>query len=120
MHGNSLNSTKPQHIYQINENTPTGPQQYKTGLSGQKLNQNGDSPRLNKQLNELNKANPVPSGQPPKYTGQVVAKDIPGRRAGLSLEQHGVNAHTNTTGAPPPGNVSPKPNQMYGPGARGD
>jgi len=52
VHGNSKLSTKPQHGYEI-YNTETG-DVVKTGISGQKLNLNGTSPRANSQVNKLN------------------------------------------------------------------
>lgn len=114
-HGNSDRSTKPQHVYQIKDrNNPD----HKTGISGGVLNKDGSSRRANTQVNQLNKANPVPPGQPPRYRAQVVAKDLPGRRAAKAMEQHGVNVQTNSTGKPPPGNTLPKPNGMYGPLAK--
>ena len=54
VHGNSKLSAKPQHGYEI-YNTETG-DVVKTGISGQKLNLNGTSPRANSQVNKLNKS----------------------------------------------------------------
>ena len=53
VHGNSAKSTKPQHGYEIYEGD-TG-NVVKTGISGQKLNADGSSPRANVQVNALNR-----------------------------------------------------------------
>jgi len=50
--GNSKQSTKEQHGYGIRRNG----EMVKAGISGQGLNQNGTSPRANRQVNALNKA----------------------------------------------------------------
>ncbi len=52
VHGNSASSTKPQHGYEIVDQTGDVK---KVGVSGQKLNQNGTSPRANPQVNQANK-----------------------------------------------------------------
>ena len=119
MHGNSLDSTKPHLVYEIYDSQATTPGKvHKSGVSGQPSNSNG-SPRLNRQLNKLNAANPVPPGQAPRYTGAVVGENLPNLRTALALEQYLVNVHANTVGQPGKGNLKPVPNQMLGPGARG-
>jgi hypothetical protein len=65
----------------------------------------------------LNKANPVPPGQPPRFSAKVVGKDLPNRTTALSFEQYLVNVQKNTLGAPGLGNIKPAPNPMLGPGA---
>lgn len=115
-HGNSLNGTKPQHVYQIDDaSTPGVP--YKFGVSGQKLNANG-SPRANSQVNKSNTKNPAGPGEPPRFTAKLVGQDLPNRRAALAFEQHLVNVQKNTLGQAGPGNAKPLPNDMLGPGAR--
>ncbi|UEM17459.1 hypothetical protein J4G43_015395 [Bradyrhizobium barranii subsp. barranii] len=117
VHGNSLDSTRLHHVYEIHDTaTPGIP--HKTGVSGQPLQKSGLSPRAAKQVNALNKANPVPSGQPPRFSQRVIGQGLPNRRAAFAFEQYGVNVQTNTLGKPGVGNSLPKPNQMYGPGAR--
>jgi RHS repeat-associated protein len=115
-HGNSLDSSKLHQVYQINDTQNPGvPNKY--GISGQKGNVNGSSPRANRQVNELNRANPVPQGQPARYSAEIVA-EVPNRRAAVATEQHLVNIQNNTLGNPGTGNQLPTPNQMYGPLAR--
>jgi len=111
-HGNSLNNTKPHHVYEIIDNV-TG-RRVKTGVSGQPLNQDGSSPRANRQVNALNKKYSAPK----RFSATVIAKELPNRRAALATEQHEVNTHTNEVGKAPPGNILPKPNKRLGPLAR--
>lgn len=118
VHGNNLDSTKIHHVYEIYDAKNPGKPYYKVGISGQELNKSGSSPRANIQVSELNKANPVQPGQSPRFSAEVVAKDLPNRRAALAFEQHTVNTQNNTLGSPPSGNQKPLPNNNYGPGAR--
>ena len=80
VHGNSKASTKTQHGYEI-YNTETN-DVIKTGISGQKLNRNGTSPRANSQVNKLNKSNGSNI-----YAARVVKTDIPNRAAALEWEK---------------------------------
>jgi hypothetical protein len=80
-HGNSLKSTKTQHGYEIYDNSKNG-DVVKTGISGQKLNLNGTSPRANSQVNAWNRA----AGYN-QYGARVVATNIPGREAAISWER---------------------------------
>ena len=80
VHGNSKLSTKPQHGYEI-YNTETG-DVVKTGISGQKLNLNGTSPRANSQVNKLNK-----SAGKNLYDSRIVATDMPNRLSALEWER---------------------------------
>ena len=79
VHGNSKQSTKLQHGYEIYE-IKTG-DVVKTGISGQKLNQNGSSPRANTQVNSLNKV-----ARYKKYDARIVKINIEGRAAALEWE----------------------------------
>ncbi len=83
-HGNSRQSTRPQHGYEI-YNTETG-DVVKTGISGQPLNQNGTSPRANAQVNAWNKAE-----GPGTYAARIGPTDMPGRAPALRWEQQNVN-----------------------------
>ena len=85
-HGNSSSARRPQHAYDIIDNDVGGVS--KPGISGQKLNKNGDSPRANKQVNQLNKK----AGRE-RYSAVVVKTDIPGRRAAKAYEQQRTNMH---------------------------
>ncbi len=79
VHGNSKASKKAQHRYQISDQSGDVK---KTGISGQKLNKDGSSPRANSQVNKLNK-----SGDGNNYSADVVETDIPGRGAALDAEK---------------------------------
>ena len=70
VNGNSKQSTKAQHGYEIVD-TKTG-KVSKTGVSGSKLNQNGTSSRANSQANKWNKE----PGNAGRYEARVV-KQIP-------------------------------------------
>lgn len=83
-HGNSKLSKKPQHRYEIRDKT-TGDVK-KTGISGQKLNKDGSSPRANSQVNSLNKTENTD-----KYEASVKETNIPGRQAALNSEQAATN-----------------------------
>ena len=80
VHGNSKLSTKPQHGYEI-YNTETG-DVVKTGISGQKLNLNGTSPRANSQVNKLNKSTGTQL-----YDARIVETDMPNRLSALEWER---------------------------------
>ncbi len=73
-HGNSKTSTKQQHLYMIED---VDGNIKKVGVSGQKLNNNGTSPRANSQLKGGDKATVLESGIPGRTTvlqkeGQIV------------------------------------------------
>lgn len=53
LHGNSKLSSKPQHGYEIYDTSTNDAA--KTGVSGQPLNQNGTSPRANRQVTQFNR-----------------------------------------------------------------
>ena len=79
-HGNSKQSTRPQHGYEI-YNTETG-DVVKTGISGQPLNQNGPSPRANAQVNAWNKAE-----GPGTYAARIGPTDMASRQVALNWER---------------------------------
>jgi RHS repeat-associated protein len=79
VHGNSAASAKPQHRYEIVD-TKTGGV-HKTGVSGQKINQDGSSPRANRQVNQMNKS------EAGRYRADVKETGIPGRAAALEREK---------------------------------
>ena len=80
VHGNSKQSTKPQHGYKIVE-TKTGKVQ-KVGISGQKLNVDGSSPRANRQVRLWNRLEGAGT-----YHAEVVIVNIPGRECALNWEK---------------------------------
>ncbi|THJ31584.1 sugar-binding protein [Lampropedia aestuarii] len=68
VHGNSNASTKPNHVYVIVD-TRTG-NLMKPGISGQKMNVNGTSPRANRQLAALN------ANSPGRYKAVIVENNV--------------------------------------------
>jgi pyruvate/2-oxoglutarate dehydrogenase complex dihydrolipoamide acyltransferase (E2) component len=83
-HGNSNSSTKPQHRYEIRDSETNDAK--KTGISGEELNENGSSPRANKQVNAANRA-----GGTNKYKATVKETNIPGRAAAKQAEKNATN-----------------------------
>ena len=83
VHGNSAKSTKPQHGYEIYEGD-TG-DVVKTGISGQKLNADGSSPRANVQVNALNRKENRNAYN--AYRSRVVMRDMPTRADALEWEK---------------------------------
>jgi hypothetical protein len=88
VHGNSKASSKLHHRYVIKDKE-TGEVQ-KTGISGQDLNNNGSSPRANKQVNQMNK-----DAGSDRFEATVEEKNIPGRKAALDSEQAATNRLAN-------------------------
>ena len=83
VHGNSAKSTKPQHGYEIYEGD-TG-NVVKTGISGQRLNADGSSPRANVQVNALNRKENRNAYN--AYRSRVVMRDMPTRADALKWEK---------------------------------
>ena len=80
VHGNSKFSTKLQHGYEIfNKETRDV---VKTGISGQKLNLNGTSPRANSQVNRLNA-----SIGTQLYDARIFTTNMPNRLSALEWER---------------------------------
>lgn len=75
-HGNSLNSTKENHVYVIVDNDGN---MVKVGISGQSLNKDGSSPRANPQVSNFNK-----NGMD---THPIIVEQGLTRRQALELEQ---------------------------------
>ncbi|WP_083629196.1 DUF6443 domain-containing protein [Tenacibaculum agarivorans] len=101
VNGNSKSSTKPQHGYEITNETKGT--RHKVGVSGGALNKNGTSRRANSQVNKLNKK----GGD--KYKATVKVKNVQGRQNILNWEQKEVNQHYKKTGTTPEGQKRPKP-----------
>ena len=79
-HGNSKESKKAQHGYEIYDSTNNEP--VKTGISGSMLNKNGTSKRANRQVNKLNKAEEYD-----RYYSVVKETNLPDRKAALEWER---------------------------------
>lgn len=82
VHGNSKQSMKPNHLYEIYRVKDGQEDVVKTGISSQKLNQNGTSPRANRQVNQWNRENDGFT-----YEARIVEDSIPGRAEALRREQ---------------------------------
>jgi hypothetical protein len=87
VHGNSLQSQKPQHTYTI-EDTKTGTT-FKAGVSGETLNKNGTSPRGNKQANKLNRS----TDEDGRFVGRVHESGIRGSN-GKTARERGLEAES--------------------------
>jgi RHS repeat-associated protein len=90
-HGNSLNSSKPQNVYRIdNENGL-----YKIGVSGQKTRVRDGMPyRTTTQVNKLSRE----TGK--QFEGRVM-KRLPNRRAGREYETKVIRRYSRRFGRPP-------------------
>jgi RHS repeat-associated protein len=99
VHANSKASTKIQHGYRIKD---AKGKILEYGISSQKLNKSGTSPRINQKINTKYKG---VSG----IRGEVVKKNIAGRQKGLNWEKGKVNAYknANTGGKKPPRQLRP-------------
>ena len=96
-HGNAASSTRPQHGYEIVDQKGDVK---KVGVSGQKLNQNGSSPRANSQVNRANRSRPANN----QVEGRVRRTNVPSRRQILEWERqqaelrrsqgHSMDMHT--------------------------
>lgn len=104
VHGNSKNSKKRQHIYEIVDSVEDSTVKY--GVSGQKLNKNGTSPRANKQVNKWNFIEGFK-----RFFAQILGKDIEGRKKALGIEKEYVKEYKrkNNTIDPPPRQKRPNP-----------
>ena len=102
VHGNSLSSPNPNHVYVIID-THTG-RMMKPGISGQPLLKSGASPRANRQLSVLNAA------QPNRYSAVIVESGVSRSRA-LEIEQMITDKHAarNAGQMPSPIHRRPKP-----------
>jgi hypothetical protein len=100
-HGNSLDSVKPHHRYEI-KRTDTG-EVAKTGVSGQPINKDGSSPRANRQVNDWNKTEGAGT-----YKAEVMETNLPGRSAALEAEKNATKA-LHAAGHPLDKQVLPKP-----------
>ena len=80
-HGNSKESKKSQHGYEIYDTFSGEP--VKTGISGGKLNKDESSRRANSQVNKWNKE----PGNEGRYYAEVVKTDMPDRATALEWEK---------------------------------
>jgi RHS repeat-associated protein len=80
-HGNQNNARRPQHGYVLRDTAKTNPAGQpdivKVGVSGQKINRNGTSPRTNPQVNKLDKQDK----QPGRYKAEIEKKAVGSRAA---------------------------------------
>ena len=97
VHGNSKASTNTQHGYQI---TDKDNNVMEFGISGQKLKQNGESPRIDQKLKTKYKNNP-------NYKGEILKKNMENRKNGLDWERKQVEDYKATHGTKPPMQIRP-------------
>lgn len=133
VHGNSLSSNKPQHLYGIfRTDTNTGlTRVYKFGISsgssrlGHQLPPSMRAKILapprdysNRALQQVKKLNNRAArlNEPAKYTTRVLQRipsnssgQLTARQSMAAMEQQAVTKHYNTRGVVPPGNSRPKP-----------
>ncbi len=102
VHGNDKRSQKPQHIYKIFDFVEWVI--YKFGLSGQKLNKDGTSPRANSQVNQLNKK----AGKE-MYAAEILQTNIENREKALEIEKQLVTQYVLENNEKPEGNQRPNP-----------
>ena len=98
-HGNSLDSTNPNHVYVIVDNDGN---MVKVGVSGQPLNQNGTSPRANPQMNDFNNNHGMD-------THAVIVETDLSRREALALEQKITDKHAARNGGSMPSEYHQRP-----------
>lgn len=100
-HGNSKASQNPQHGYEIYDTQQKVKNKY--GISGQKLNKDGTSPRANTQVNKLNK----PAAG--RFKARVVKNNMQNRTKALNWEKGKSAAYkkSNPGGNNPPGMKRP-------------
>ena len=79
-HDNSKDSKKKQHLYAIIEIFRN--LAYKFGISGEKLNKDGSSPRANSQVNKLNKRTGKET-----FKAEILETDIEDRNEALQKEK---------------------------------
>lgn len=103
VHGNSKNSKKKQHLYEITDEDMPEDDTHKYGISGQALNKNGTSGRANSQVNQLNTELNYE-----KYSAEVLHDDIDSRQTALDLEKEYVKAYYEKFGKNPSANIRPK------------
>jgi len=101
IHGNSKESKKKQHLYEIWDTDKEKTIKY--GISGSKLNNNGSSKRANNQVNKLNFI-----AKFKRFIAKILERDIDGRAKALAREQEMTNEYKkNNDGELPEGQKKP-------------
>ncbi len=89
VHGNSKESEKLQHLYEIKDkDLPEDDDTYKFGISGSALNADGTSKRANSQVNKLNE-----KFEKERFEAEILEKDIPNRQEALQKEEEKVEEY---------------------------
>jgi|JFJP01.1.fsa_nt_gi hypothetical protein len=96
-HGNSRESKKEHHLYEIFDKKEETT--YKYGISGQPLNEDGSSPRANEQVSLFNRV----VGWF-RFIATVLITGIEGREEAEKLEQKKIDEYTSQNGKAPRGN----------------
>ena len=97
IHGNSNQSHRPQHLYEIRDKQEDTV--FKYGISDNPIDEDGLSKRIRNQLIILNLA----AGWE-RYYGLVLHQDIDGREAARKLEKQYIEAYQEKYGLKPRGN----------------
>jgi len=101
VHGNSKESDKLQHVYEIDNIEENVVQKF--GISGIPLNEDGSSKRANSQVKDLN----FDAGTE-KFKAEVLMAEIQGRALALEIERNLIKEYAAMHGGNPDGNKIPK------------
>lgn len=96
-HGNSNQSNRPQHLYEIRDKQEDTV--FKYGISDNPIDEDGLSKRIRNQLVILNLA----AGWE-RYYATILIQNIEGRKAALALEKEYIDAYEEKFGVKPRGN----------------
>ena len=97
-HGNHHENDAAHRLYEIRDRECEDV--YKYGICGDPLNDDGTSPRAERQVREFNRA-----VRWLRFFANVLRSGIPGRLAARKLEDEYIEAYRQKHGAVPPGNA---------------
>jgi hypothetical protein len=96
-HGNRNDNEAEHHVYEIRDREYEDV--YKYGICGEPLNDDGTSPRAQRQVRELNRA-----VRWRRFFANIIATEIPGRIAAKKIEDRMNLGYKEQNGCFPPGN----------------
>lgn len=96
-HGNSNENDAAHHLYEIRDQEEN--ETYKYGICGDTLNEDGSSPRANRQVREYNRA-----VRWARFYSQVLKTEIPGRIEARKIETRFIDEFEAISGRKPAGN----------------
>ena len=97
-HGNSLDNSKPHHLYEIEDKEEKDI--FKYGISFDAIEEDGLSKRLRKQVNFMNLVAGVV-----RFVGRILLRDITGRQKARDLEDEHIDMYFEKKGRNPRGNI---------------